>query len=147
MPMTIFWRYFYTSFFTSRRDGVNVFCLSVCVCVCVCCFVLLSCNKQFVEILCFQEFCLWRPRKGCYKYWQRIIQKNLRGAETPPYEAAPLPHTKVGAKCLSAVVLDNLDRAAVWKQTNWYVGIQTWSWSGEPAASARDVLWQANTER
>ena len=29
----------------------------------------------------------------------------------PPYGAAPLQPTKMGAKCLSALVLDNQDRA------------------------------------
>jgi len=43
----------------------------------------------------------------------KIIEKNsvwLRPAPTP-YGSAPLPPTKVGAKCLTAVVLDNPDRA------------------------------------
>ena len=35
----------------------------------------------------------------------------------------------------------------LWKQTNCSVVIQTWSWSGKPAAIARAGLWEANAER
>jgi len=43
----------------------------------------------------------------------KIIKKKIVGLHPapPPYGAAPHPPTKVGAKCLSAVVLDNPDRA------------------------------------
>jgi len=33
--------------------------------------------------------------------------KNHPKKTPPPYEAAPLPHTNMGARCLSAVVLNN----------------------------------------
>jgi len=35
----------------------------------------------------------------------------------------------------------------VWKRTKWSVVIQTWSWLGKPAASARTGLRKANAER
>ena len=71
----------------------------------------------FFEIPYFQEFCLSRPR-NISKNRQKIIQKKFAGLcpAPPPYGAAPLPPTNVGAKCLAnnqkaAVMLNNPDRA------------------------------------
>jgi len=97
--MTILWRYYDTSIFTSRRDGPKR---------------LGSRSRwdRIFEIPYFKEFCLSRPR-NLSRNRQKIIKKNFAGLHPapPPYGAAPLPPTKVGAKCLAAVVLDNPDRA------------------------------------
>ena len=65
----------------------------------------------FFGIPYFQKFCLSRPRKE----FQKLTKNHqkyfavLRPA-LPPYGAAPLPSTKVGAKCLAAVMLAHHDR-------------------------------------
>ena len=66
----------------------------------------------FFETPYFQEFCLSRPRNFPQKLTKNH-QNFFAGLPSapPPYEAAPLPPNKVGAKCLAAVVLDNQDRA------------------------------------
>ena len=60
----------------------------------------------------FPRICLSRqrnfPQKSTKNY--QFFFEGLPSAP-PPYEAAPLPPNKVGAKCLAAVVLDNQDRA------------------------------------
>ena len=87
-------------------------------------------TSQFFEIPYLQEFCpehielpaklvdyFVRSNKSntnlsrlriFSKNGQEFIQTNLRGP--PPYWAAPFPPTKVGAKCLDAVVLAHSDR-------------------------------------
>jgi len=75
-------------------------------------------NEYFCENSCPQEFYFWRLRK-CFQKSTKIIKN--RGAESrnpslwvcdpTHYGSATLPPNKVGAKCLSAVVLDNQDRA------------------------------------
>jgi len=70
-------------------------------------------NSQFFEIMYFQEFCHSRPEHFFQKNRPKIIKKNFAGPRPVPlpYGAGPLPLTKVGAKCLAAVMLDNQDRA------------------------------------
>ena len=69
-------------------------------------------KSQSFEIMYFQEICLSRPghvfQKSTKNHPKKIV--GLRPAPTP-YGAAHLPPTKVGAKCLAALVLDNQDRA------------------------------------
>jgi len=67
----------------------------------------------FFEIWYFQEFCLSRL-KFFSKYQPKIIKKefqprtpSLQGPSPSPYGGAPLPPTKVGAKCLATVALVN----------------------------------------
>jgi len=68
-------------------------------------------NRIF-EIPYFKEFCLSRPSYFS-KNRQKIIKRNFAGLHPAPrpYGAAPLPPTKVDAKRVAAVVLDNPDRA------------------------------------
>ena len=98
-PMTILWRYYDTSIFTSRRDGPKR---------------LGSRSRwdRIFEIPYFKEFCLSRPRYFS-KNRQKIIKRNFAGLHPAPrpYGAAPLPPTKVDAKRVAEVVLDNPDRA------------------------------------
>ena len=69
-------------------------------------------KELFFGIPYFQEFCLRRQRIVFQKSTKNHQQKFAGPRLAPiPYGAAPLPPTKVGAKCLSAVVLDNQDRA------------------------------------
>jgi len=58
--------------------------------------------------------------KICPKNRQKIIKKKFAGLRPAhsPYGAAPLPSTKVGAKCLTAVVLDNPEMQ--FANQNWY---------------------------
>jgi len=67
---------------------------------------------RIFKIPYFKEFCLSRP-KFFSKNRPKIIKKKFAGLHPAPslYGAAPLPPTKVSAKCLAAVVLDNPDRA------------------------------------
>ena len=90
---------FHTSFFTFDKMTSN-------------CWVSRSRKDLFFEIPYFQEFCFTRPRIF-FKNRPKIIFKKIEGLRPapPPYGAAPLPPTKVGAKCLSVVVLHNQDRA------------------------------------
>ena len=69
-------------------------------------------NSQFFKIMYFSESCLSRPGHFSQKSTKNHQKKfaGLRPA-SPPYGAAPLQPTKVGAKCLATVVLDNQDRA------------------------------------
>jgi len=49
-----------------------------------------------------------------HEFFEKINKKSSKQnswACTPPYRAVPLPPTKMGAKCLSTVVLDNQDCA------------------------------------
>jgi hypothetical protein len=64
-----------------------------------------------LEILAFQEFCLSRP-KHFFQKSTKNHQKKIAGLHPAPtpYGAAPLPQTKLGAKCLAAVVLAHHDR-------------------------------------
>jgi len=68
-----------------------------------------SCWDWIFATSYFQEFCLSR-QTNFYPILTKDHQKNIRGAalRTP---SALLPPTKVGAKCLGTVVLDNPDRA------------------------------------
>ena len=68
-------------------------------------------NSQFFEILYFQEFCLCKTKTFFPKIHEKSSKKfaGLRPA-LPPYGAAPLPPTKVGAKFLAALVLAHHDR-------------------------------------
>ena len=62
---------------------------------------------------CISKKSVFQGQDMFSKNRQKIIQKKivgLRPAPTP-YGAAHLPPTKVGAKCLAALVLDNQDRA------------------------------------
>jgi len=58
----------------------------------------------FFEIPYFQEFCLQDPKST------KIIKFAGPRPAPIPYGAGPLPPTKVGAKCLVAVVLAHHDR-------------------------------------
>ena len=63
-------------------------------------------NSAFQRILSFKI-------KNFFPKIDQKSSKKLAGLRhaPPPYGAAPLPPTKVGAKCLAAVVQDNQDRA------------------------------------
>jgi len=94
-PMTIFWRYHDTSIFTSRQDGPE---------------------RSGFPVTLGPDFWKFRISKNSVFQEQEIfpkIDKKFEGLHPvpPPYGATPLPPTKVGAKCLAVVVLDNLDRA------------------------------------
>jgi len=69
------------------------------------------------EIPYFQKFCLSRRRKFSKNRLKIIKKKFMRGsAPHPAYGAAPLPPTKVDAKCLAAVVLAHHDRVlSLWR--------------------------------
>jgi len=93
-PMTIFWRYYDTSIFTSRRDGPEKL------------GSLVTLGPDFLKF-CIEKNSVFQHQEIFSKNRQKFINfAGLRPAP-PPYGAAPLPPTKVGAKCLAAVVLDN----------------------------------------
>jgi len=92
--MTIVWRYYDTSIFTSRRDGPEQSGFPV------------TLKPDFLRFRISQNS-VFQNQQFFSKNRQQIIKKS------PEFflGAAPLPPTKVGAKCLAAVVLDNPDRA------------------------------------
>jgi len=55
-----------------------------------------------------QEFCLRRTKK--FQKIDKQSSKKIKGLHPAPAAAAPPPPTKVGANCLSAVVLDDQNR-------------------------------------
>ena len=85
-PMTISWRYYDISFFTSRRDGLKILGLPVTYGP-VCLKIRISKNSIFQEQDIFS------------KNRQKIITKNFVGLcpASPPYGAAPLPPPR--ARC------------------------------------------------
>ena len=93
--MTIVWRYFHTSIFTYQRDGPEQ-------------SGLVTWTPSFLKV-CISKNSFFQDQDIFPKNRQKIIKKKF--AAPPPYGAAPLPPTNVGAKCLAAVVLDNQDRA------------------------------------
>ena len=102
--MTIFWRYWDTSFFTSqfssRWDGPEKSCFPV------------PLGPDFLKLRIHKNLVFSRTRNFS-KNRQIIIKKKFAGRRPAPspYGAPPLPPNKVDAKCLAAVVLDNPDRA------------------------------------
>jgi len=76
-------------------------------------------NHAVARILKIAYFPAFKTRI-CPKNRQKIIKKKFAGLRPAhsPYGAAPLPSTKVGAKCLTAVVLDNPEMQ--FANQNWY---------------------------
>jgi len=74
-------------------------------------------TPSFSKLLCISKNSVFQDQDIFSKNRQKIIQFFSWGH--PPYGAAPLPPTKVGAKCLAALVLDNQDctlRPPMWKR-------------------------------
>jgi len=96
--MTILWRYYDTSFFTSRQDGLKVLVVQV------------TLGPDFL-ISVFPRILSFKTEKFFQKSTKNHQKKfeRLRPA-SPPYGPAPLALTKVGAKSLAAVVLAHHER-------------------------------------
>ena len=96
--VTIFWRYNDTSISTSRRDGPERSGFPV------------TLGPDFLKFRIYKNSVFKFKTKKFSINRQKIMNKNFAGLRPalPPYGAAPHPPTKVNAKYLAAVVLDNL---------------------------------------
>ena len=96
---------------------------------------------------------VWITTKKFVCFRKNEFDGMLDYSEYSRFSTKHLPSGRVGF-CWNALAnlaefsLQSISSSSfLWKRINCSVVIQTWSWRGKPAASARAWLWEANAER